>query len=83
VYALYFRWLLPLSLLFFFTSQFLLTLALLSLYPPPMLNDWPKMQGIYLQHFIGGALCLPAVLGYTDSWAANLACLGVLSEMGW
>jgi hypothetical protein len=48
-----------------------------------MLNDWPKMQGIYLQHFIGGALCLPAVLGYTDSWAANLACLGVLSEMGW
>ena len=48
-----------------------------------MLNDWPKMQGIYLQHFIGGALCLPAVLGYTDSWATNLACLGVLSEMGW
>lgn len=48
-----------------------------------MLNDWPKMQGIYLQHFIGGALCLPAVLGYTEPWAANLACLGVLSEMGW
>mmetsp|Transcript_913 Transcript_913/g.1312 ORF Transcript_913/g.1312 Transcript_913/m.1312 type:complete len:349 (-) Transcript_913:98-1144(-) len=52
-------------------------------YTEIMLNDWPKMQGIYLQHFIGGALCLPAVLGYTDSWAANLACLGVLSEMGW
>ena len=48
-----------------------------------MLNDWPKMQGIYLQHFIGGAFCLPAVLGYTEPWAANLACLGVLSEMGW
>ena len=48
-----------------------------------MLNDWSKMQGIYLQHFIGGALCLPAVLGYTESWACNLACLGVLSEMGW
>ena len=42
-----------------------------------------SLLGIYLQHFVGGALCLPAVLGYTDSWAANLACLGVLSEMGW
>lgn len=42
-----------------------------------------SLSGIYLQHFIGGALCLPAVLGYTDAWAANLACLGVLSEMGW
>ena len=48
-----------------------------------MLNDWSKMQGIYLQHFIGGALCLPAVLGYNQPWACSLACLGVLSEMGW
>ena len=47
------------------------------------LNDWPKMQGIYLQHFVGGALCIPAVLGYTESWATSLACLGILSEMGW
>ncbi|KAL7539031.1 hypothetical protein ACHAWF_006272 [Thalassiosira exigua] len=47
------------------------------------LNDWPKMQGIYLQHFVGGALCVPAVLGFDDSWATSLACLGVLSEMGW
>mmetsp|Transcript_35742 Transcript_35742/g.81681 ORF Transcript_35742/g.81681 Transcript_35742/m.81681 type:complete len:311 (+) Transcript_35742:203-1135(+) len=48
-----------------------------------MLNDWPKMQGIYLQHFVGGALCLPAVLGYSESWAVSLACLGILSEIGW
>ena len=48
-----------------------------------MLNDWPKMQGIYLQHFVGGALCLPVVLGYNESWAVSLACLGILSEMGW
>ena len=48
------------------------------------LGDWPKMQGIYLQHFVGGALCIPAVLGYHESsWASSLACLGVLSEMGW
>jgi len=48
------------------------------------LNDWPKMQGIYLQHFIGGALCLPAVFHLCDSTtASSLACLGVLSEMGW
>eukprot|EP00804_Cyclotella_cryptica_P030406 CCRYP_008505-RA/>CCRYP_008505-RA protein AED:0.03 eAED:0.03 QI:118/1/1/1/0/0/2/529/260 len=49
-----------------------------------MMNDWPKMQGIYLQHFIGGALCLPAVFGLCDdSTSSSLACLGVLSEMGW
>jgi hypothetical protein len=48
------------------------------------LNDWPKMQGIYLQHFIGGACCLPAVLHLCDeATASSLACLGVLSEMGW
>ena len=59
----------------YFPFQILYRLALLC--PPE------SLQGIYLQHFIGGLLCLPAVLGYTDSWAANLACLGVLSEMGW
>ena len=49
-----------------------------------MLGEWPKMQGIYIQHFVGGALCIPAVLGYSDSsWASSLACLGILSEMGW
>ena len=49
-----------------------------------MINDWPKMQGIYLQHFVGGALCIPAVIGCsTEPWATSLACLGVLSEMGW
>lgn len=48
------------------------------------LNDWPKMQGIYLQHFIGGALALPAVFRLCDAQtASSLACLGVLSEMGW
>ncbi|KAL7514670.1 hypothetical protein ACHAXN_011902 [Cyclotella atomus] len=53
------------------------------------LNDWPKMQGIYLQHFIGGALALPAVLNHSsiinfdNDTAASLACLGILSEMGW
>jgi hypothetical protein len=49
-----------------------------------MMNDFPKMQGIYLQHFVGGALCLPAVLKLCDAHtASSLACLGVLSEMGW
>ena len=48
------------------------------------INDWPKMQGIYLQHFVGGALCLPAVFRLCESsTASSLACLGVLSEMGW
>lgn len=49
-------------------------------------NDWPKMQGIYLQHFVGGALCLPAVFKWStvdSDTACSLACLGVLSEMGW
>ena len=33
---------------------------------------------------VGGILCLPSVLGIGDpSTAASLACLGILSEMGW
>jgi len=43
-------------------------------------------QGVLLQHFIGGLLCLPAVLGC--SWlsptaASALACHGALCEVGW
>eukprot|EP00956_Cyclotella_meneghiniana_P005311 scaffold6683_cov68-Cyclotella_meneghiniana.AAC.5 len=49
-----------------------------------MMNDWPRMQCIYLQHLIGSLLCVPALLRIGDPQVAStLACLGVLSEMGW
>jgi hypothetical protein len=48
------------------------------------LNDWPRMQCIYLQHLAGSLFCIPALLGVLDPQiSASLACLGVLSEMGW
>ena len=48
------------------------------------MNDWPRLQCIYLQHLVGSLFCLPSLLGIGDSQvASSLACLGVLSEMGW
>ena len=48
------------------------------------MNDWPRMQAIYIQHFVGSLFCIPSLLGIGDpSVASSLAICGVLSEMGW
>ena len=48
------------------------------------LNDWPRLQCIYIQHFVGSLFCMPAILGIGDPFtSASLATLGILSEMGW
>lgn len=48
------------------------------------MDMWPWTIGIILQHFIGGMLCVPSILAIGDQEvAASLACLGILSEMGW
>lgn len=48
---------------------------------------WAWNQTLAIQHLLGGAVCLPAIipghLGLDPSVAASLACLGILSEMGW
>mmetsp|Transcript_9086 Transcript_9086/g.16952 ORF Transcript_9086/g.16952 Transcript_9086/m.16952 type:complete len:386 (-) Transcript_9086:152-1309(-) len=45
---------------------------------------WPWNQAVYVQHFVGGMLCVPAIFGLADEGtASSLACLGILSEMGW
>ena len=47
--------------------------------------QWPWLQCLCFQHFIGGILCLPSILGLLEdqATASSLACLGILSEMGW
>lgn len=48
------------------------------------MNDWPRMQCIYLQHFVGSFFCIPSLLGMGDlSVTSSLAVCGVLSEIGW
>jgi len=48
------------------------------------MNDWPRMQAIYIQHLVGSLFCIPSLLGVGDpSVASSLAICGVLSEMGW
>jgi len=48
------------------------------------MNDWPRMQAIYIQHLIGSFFCIPSILGIGDpKVASSLAICGVLSEMGW
>ena len=51
------------------------------------MDMWAWNQTLAIQHLIGGAVCLPAIipghLGLDPSVAASLACLGILSEMGW
>lgn len=45
---------------------------------------WPWTVGVILQHLVGGMLCLPSIFNIGDPQvAASLACLGILSEMGW
>eukprot|EP00931_Biecheleriopsis_adriatica_P107613 TRINITY_DN81935_c0_g1_i1.p1 TRINITY_DN81935_c0_g1~~TRINITY_DN81935_c0_g1_i1.p1 ORF type:complete len:355 (+),score=47.11 TRINITY_DN81935_c0_g1_i1:28-1065(+) len=38
---------------------------------------------IICQHTLGGALCIPSVLGYRSTWTSALACHGGLCEAGW
>jgi len=38
---------------------------------------------ISCQHFVGGVLCLPSLLGGHSAWASALACHGGLCEAGW
>mmetsp|Transcript_3444 Transcript_3444/g.10695 ORF Transcript_3444/g.10695 Transcript_3444/m.10695 type:complete len:339 (+) Transcript_3444:67-1083(+) len=40
-------------------------------------------QAIMVQHLVGGALCLPALLGMTGPLVSTLACHGALCEAGW
>jgi len=48
------------------------------------MNDWPRMQCIYLQHLAGSLFCLPSLLGIGDpSIQCGLAMCGILSEIGW
>ena len=49
-----------------------------------IMNDWPRMQAIYVQHLAGSLFCLPSILGIGDpKVASSLAICGVLSEIGW
>ena len=48
------------------------------------MDMWPWNQAVFLQHAVGGMLCLPSLLGLGDEkMASSLACLGILAEMGW
>jgi hypothetical protein len=42
-----------------------------------------SMLAIISQHAVGGALCLPSMLGGSGSMVAALACHGGLCEAGW
>ena len=47
---------------------------------------WPWLQMIFVQHFIGGLLCVPSVFGLlpeNPGLANSLACLAIISEAGW
>jgi len=51
------------------------------------MDMWAWNQTLSIQHLLGGLVCLPAVVpghfGMDASIASSLACLGILSEMGW
>ena len=48
-----------------------------------MMRDWPFNQVLMLQHLVGAMLCLPSLLGHSDTaWASSLAACGILSEVG-
>jgi len=50
------------------------------------MNLWPLQQAVLLQHLAGGLLCVPSVFSISsvsETSATSLACLGILSEMGW
>lgn len=45
---------------------------------------WPRLQLISVQHLLGGLLCLPSVFGLAaPKTSSALACLSIISEMGW
>ncbi len=47
-------------------------------------RTWPWMQLVTFQHLVGGFLCLPSALEMlNESTRSSLACLGILSEVGW
>ena len=49
-------------------------------------KDWGWLQCVLFQHLIGGLLCIPSVFNlssFTVADASSLACLSILSEMGW
>lgn len=41
------------------------------------------MFGVVFQHGVGGALCIPSVLGFKGEVVSALACHGALCEAGW
>jgi hypothetical protein len=49
------------------------------------MTNWPWTIALSFQHLIGGFLCLPSLCGFwlDNGVATSLACLGILSEMGW
>ena len=51
------------------------------------MDMWAWNQTLAIQHLVGGLVCLPAVVpghfGLDPPVASSLACLGILSEMGW
>lgn len=49
-----------------------------------LMSDWAAEKVIITQHAVGGALCIPSMLGLLDpSRASSLAVLGILCEIGW
>ena len=51
-----------------------------------IIGFWPETVLIMIQHLIGGCFAIPAVLGagdFSQSTRSSLACLGILTEMGW
>lgn len=49
-----------------------------------MLYLWPTWQALFIQHVVGGSLCIPSLFGSGDSSvASSLAVCGILSEVGW
>lgn len=57
-----------------------------------MMRDfWPRALSMFFQHLVGGLLCLPSLWNCrfdndeesSVSVSTSLACLGILSEIGW
>uniref|UniRef100_A0A7S4JM71 Uncharacterized protein n=1 Tax=Odontella aurita TaxID=265563 RepID=A0A7S4JM71_9STRA len=54
-------------------------------YVKNVVGRWPWDVAVICQHVVGGALCAPSVLGiggFDEATASSLACLGILSEVG-
>lgn len=46
--------------------------------------NWPGWLIMMLQHFVGGALCLPAIYGWVSPTLGRALCtFSANSEMGW